>query len=310
MTEIESSNQSAHNRRPSLPIEVLERGRREREFFDRYTDPDKISDKLLRVTPRLEQMDLPTEVLALAPHLSGKRTCEFGCGYGLYSAYFALKGAAAFGFDISESNIRVARRTACVNGVESRIRLEVMQGECTSYPNDYFDLVFGCGVLHHLDLRLAAEEIHRILRPGGVGIFLDPLGESKLLEWARNCPLRSSNHQHTADERSLRYEDLEALRSVFPDMSYREMALLTVVRAVFRKVEAGMIAIPRAERALKLLSNLDDWLLKRVPAVRPFASYLVISLLKPSNADSGSSSDLGRILQRHCDRVRRWKSND
>src|SRR5713101_6554250 len=130
MTEIESSNQSAHNRRPSLPIEVLERGRREREFFDRYTDPDKISDKLLRVTPRLEQMDLPTEVLALAPHLSGKRTCEFGCGYGLFSAYFAQKGAEAFGFDISESNIRVARRTACVNGVESRIRLEVMQGEC------------------------------------------------------------------------------------------------------------------------------------------------------------------------------------
>lgn len=297
MTEIEPSNQLGHNRRSSLPMEVIERGKREKEFFDRYTDADKISDELLRVTPRLEQFELPAEVVALTPYLTSKRTCEFGCGYGLYSAYFALKGAEAFGFDISESNIRVARRTASVNRVESRMRLEVMQGECTSYPNDYFDLVFGCAVLHHLDLRLAAEEICRILRPGGVGIFLDPLGESKLLEWARNCPLRSSTHRHSADERSLRYVDLETLRAVFPDMSYREMALLTVVKAVFRKVQAGMIAIPRAERALKLLSSLDDWLLKRVPAVRPFASYLVICLSKPNDADSGSSSDLGKILQ-------------
>jgi hypothetical protein len=107
----------------------------------------------------------------------------------------------------------------------------------------------------------------------------------------------------------LRYTDLTTLRSVFSDMSYREMTLLTVVRAVFRKAEAGMIAIPRGERALKFLSRVDEWLLARVPVMRPLASYLVVCLPKPDDAASGNSSDLGNILQ-SFDRMRRRKSND
>jgi 2-polyprenyl-3-methyl-5-hydroxy-6-metoxy-1,4-benzoquinol methylase len=286
-----------------LPLEVVERGKREREFFDRFTDPDQIPDEMLLIPSRLASVDLPPEIVNLAAHLAGKQVCEIGCGYGVTSAYFAQAGASMFGFDVSESNIRVAQRTARLNGVESRVNLQVMQGECMSYPDNFFDFVFGNAVLHHLDHMLTAREVFRVLKPGGVATFLDPLGENKLLEWARRCPLRS--HGHTPDERSLLYSDLKALRSVFTELSYKERGLLTVVKAVFRKGEVGMIGIPRGERVLRHLCRVDDWLLHHLPPIRPLASYLFICLQKPDVAGSDGSSDLGRILQSYSRGLRR-----
>jgi 2-polyprenyl-3-methyl-5-hydroxy-6-metoxy-1,4-benzoquinol methylase len=292
--------------RPSLPVEVIERGKREQEFFDRYTDPDLIPDELLTVPSRL---DLPSEIVRLIPHLAGKRVCEYGCGYGVIAAYFASLGASTYGFDISESNIRVARRTARVNGVEAQMNLQVMQGECTSYPDGFFDLVFGNAVLHHLDLTLASREIFRMLKPGGVAVFLEPLGENKLLEWARRSSLRSSAHRHTRDERSLVYADLAALRSVFSRMSYREIRLFTVLEAAFRKTGAGMIGISRGERVLRYLARLDDWALEHVSLIRPLASYLVICLPKSGDANSAGSSNLGSILP-SCSRASHGGNHD
>lgn len=294
MTQIETGNQPESERREGLPIELVERWKREREFFDRYTDPAQIPDELLRVPATLERIDLPTEVLGLVPHLSGKRVCEFGCGYGVMSSYLALKGAIVSGFDISQSNISVALRTARVNGVKSEVDFQVMQAESTTYSAESFDLIFGNGVLHHLDLKLAALEIFRLLRPGGIAIFLDPFGENRLLEWARGCSLRGSNHRHTPDERSLRYADLAVLESVFPQLKYREHGLLTAAKAVFRKDEAGMIAVPRAQRVLELLVRLDDWVLREAPFMRPLAQYVVISLPKPSDANLAGSSDFAK----------------
>src|ERR1700733_2971151 len=133
MNRTQNVKQLRDESRQALPIEVLERGNREKEFFDQYTDPAQIPDELLRVPETLEQIELPTEVLSLIPHLSGKRVCEFGCGYGVMASYFALKGAEVSAFDISQSNISVALRTARVNGVESRVDFQIMQGESTTY---------------------------------------------------------------------------------------------------------------------------------------------------------------------------------
>jgi 2-polyprenyl-3-methyl-5-hydroxy-6-metoxy-1,4-benzoquinol methylase len=299
---LEAAREFDQNAGSTLPLEVVERGKRERQFFDRFTDPDQIPDDVLHVPSRLTSVDLPPEIIKLGPHLAGRRVCDIGCGYGVISAYFAQAGASTFGFDVSESNIRVAQRTARVNDVQSLMNLQVMQGERMLYPDNFFDFVFGNAVLHHLDHMLAAREVFRVLKPGGVAAFLDPLGENKLLEWARRCPLRA--HGHTPDERSLLYSDLKALRSVFSEMSYRERGLLTVVKVLFPKLEVGMIGLPRGERVLRHLSQLDDWLLHHLPPIRPLASYLFICLPKPERAGS-ESSNLGRILQSYSKALRR-----
>ena len=119
-----------------------------------------------------------------------------------------------------------------------------MQGECLAFADDSFDLVFGNAVLHHLDIATAAREIYSVLKPGGVAIFREPLGENRGLEWIRNCPFRSSNHRHTEDEHSLLYRDVDTLRTVFPKVVFRESELLSVLGYLLRKAEVGMIAVP------------------------------------------------------------------
>jgi SAM-dependent methyltransferase len=159
-----------------------------------------------------------------------------------------------------------------------------MQVECLAFPDNAFDLVFGNAVLHHLDIAVSAREIYRVLKPGGVAVFREPLGENRLLEWVRDCPLRSSGHRHTADEHSLLYKDVDTLRTVFPKVVLRESELFSVLRSLFRKVEVGMIAVPRWERLLQHLPGIDRWLLARWPRLRPLASYSVVSLFKPGNS--------------------------
>lgn len=261
-----------------LPAEVLARCRREEEFFDRHSSATDVPDEALRVPTHLSA--IPEEVRTCFPALEGACVCEVGCGYGVISAWFAQQGARVYGFDVSSANIRIAERAARVNRVADRVLFSVMAGECLSYASEMFDLVFGNAVLHHLDLSLSAREFYRVLRPAGVAIFREPLGENHLLEWARSCAWRSENHRHSPDERALRYSDLDVLREVFPRVELREAELLAVLRTVCRKAEIGMIAVPRWERALQKLEQLDRWLFQHFPVIRPLASYSVVCLRK------------------------------
>lgn len=263
-----------------LPAEVAARCTREKEFFDRHSSAAEVPDEALRVPAQLSA--IPEEIRGYFPSLEGACVCEVGCGYGVISAWYAQRRAWVYAFDVSEANIRIAERAARVNHVSDRVCLSVMPAECLSYADEVFDLIFGNAVLHHLDLASSAREFYRVLRPGGVAIFREPLGENRLLEWARRCPWRSENHRHSPDERSLRYSDVDTLRTVFPKVDLREAELLAVLRALSRKAEIGVLAIPRWERAMQRLERMDRWLFRHVPMIRPLASYSVLCLHKPT----------------------------
>jgi SAM-dependent methyltransferase len=288
----EMHNQFEPDGRPSLPVEVIERGKREKEFYDRYSDPSQISDEVLVVPKDFDNLDLPPEIARLVPSLPEKTVCDFGCGYGLTSAFFALRGAQTFALDVSETNVSIAKRTACVNEVADRVFLQVAQGEDTGYPKDSFDLIFGKGVLHHLATAPAAQEMYRILKPGGAAVFFEPFGENKLLEWARRCPLRSSEHRHTRDERNILYSDLTVLASYFDRVTFRETGLVAMAKTLCRKVEVGMVAIPRGGRTLDALANWDRWAFAHLPILRRLAPFVVICMLK-----DGGKAGTGEILR-------------
>jgi ubiquinone/menaquinone biosynthesis C-methylase UbiE len=255
--------------------EVIERAKREREFFDSFTRVASVSDDVLMV-PR--DFDVPPEIGEIS--LDAKTVCDFGCGWGLSACQFALRGALTYAFDISPANIAVAKRAAQINKIERKVFLQVMQAECLSYKDNFFDYVFGTGVLHHIDIAAAAYELRRVLKPGGTAVFLEPLGENALLEWARRHPWRSSAHGHSADEVSFRYADIDKLRKEFSDISYRELGLLSVVKSVCRRLEVGMVAVPRWQRALAHLTKVDEFLIDRMRWIRPWAQYIVVSMKK------------------------------
>jgi len=78
------------------------------------------------------------------------------------------------GIDISEGMLELGRKKIEQRGLADRIRLEKADGEQIPYPNDHFDAV-SCayGVRNFEHLEAGIQEMHRVLKPGGLLVILE-----------------------------------------------------------------------------------------------------------------------------------------
>jgi ubiquinone/menaquinone biosynthesis C-methylase UbiE len=107
-------------------------------------------------------------ILALAEfdEARGRRVLEIGVGLGADHQRFAEAGADLYGIDLTERAIKYTQRRLSCFGLESR--LAVGDAENLEFPDDFFDLVYSWGVLHHTpDTPKAFEEVFRVLKRGG-----------------------------------------------------------------------------------------------------------------------------------------------
>lgn len=102
----------------------------------------------------------------------GQRLLEVGCGIGTDLVRFAKGGARVTGVDLAQTAIDLARKNFELNGVAAE-ELRVANGEALPYPDASFDVVYGHGVIQYTsDAPLLIGEMHRVLKPGGTGIFM------------------------------------------------------------------------------------------------------------------------------------------
>ena len=100
------------------------------------------------------------------------RLLEVGCGIGTDLARFARGGAKVTGIDLSQTAIDLARKNFTLNNLRAE-ELRVGNGEALPYPNEVFDVVYGHGVIQYTaDPAQLIRECHRVLKPGGTGIFM------------------------------------------------------------------------------------------------------------------------------------------
>ena len=217
-----------------------ERQQREAQYYDQYSSNHEVqkvdffpatSDQRRPWSPywslvRLVRDEFKDE---------SQKLLEFGSGMGVTSAVFAKVGFHVTGIDISEGNCRVARKLAAENNLEDRCEFHVMPGEKLNFPDNSFDVVTGVDILHHVDVPVVLEQLHRVLKPGGLAIFKEPLGdtllerirESKLL--MKIAPRDSSQDAHvhiTEDERKLTAEEVSMIRSTFKVEKERRFSVL------------------------------------------------------------------------------------
>ena len=57
------------------------------------------------------------------------------------------------------------------------------------FDSNSFDVVFGVGLLHHVNIAGAAAEIFRVLKDGGQAVFMDPIAFSWILDKIRHLSL-------------------------------------------------------------------------------------------------------------------------
>ena len=115
---------------------------------------------------------------------------DYGCGIGeSLKKVIDFKPKKIIGIDISEVSIQKAKNIID----KSNINIELLVDNCekTKFENGTFDIVYGTGILHHLDMKTCIEEINRILKPGGKILFIEPLGTNPLINFYRKLTPKS-----------------------------------------------------------------------------------------------------------------------
>jgi SAM-dependent methyltransferase len=184
---------------------------------------------------------------------------EFALDYGylIGEASTRLKEGCRFltGIDISEAAIQTAR--ANVGG--GNASFSVMNAMNMAFPDDSFDLVFGSGIIHHLDTEKSVSEIYRVLRPDGQAIFWEPLGLNPIINLYRLLTPQA----RTPDEHPLLPADFKSMRRVFTTVHVKFFGLTTLIAVPLRDTRLG-------DASRRFLQSLDD-----VVGRMPFCNFCV-----------------------------------
>ena len=100
---------------------------------------------------------------------AGKKVLEVGFGMGTDLMQFAEAGAEVWGIDLSPMHFDISQKRFALYG--RKANLQLADAENMPFADTTFDVVYSFGVIHHTpDTEKAADEIHRVLKPGGRAI--------------------------------------------------------------------------------------------------------------------------------------------
>jgi 2-polyprenyl-3-methyl-5-hydroxy-6-metoxy-1,4-benzoquinol methylase len=205
--------------------------------------------------------------------LTGKQVLEYGCGEGWITRDLALRGGNVSAFDISAQAAEVTKRTLAADGLLERCRVDVMPAEQLTYAAESFDVAVGFAIIHHLDLVKALAELHRVLKPGGVAYFAEPLATNPFIQMYRML----TPQFRTADERPLRLSQLPSLLASFRSFEHREFYLTALGAIALTYVPGGARAFPKVCDALH---RVDRVLLRALPQLGSLAWYTLFKITK------------------------------
>lgn len=219
--------------------------------------------------------------------VAGKRVLEIGCGNGELSVWFAKNGANVTGIDISDESIRVAQQRAKDNGLADQIQFMARAGEEPGFPDNTFDIVFIAVALHHLDVEIALKEIHRVLKPGGWFVAIEPFVFSDTVQAIRSSKIIQKlypERRETPTERILYNADLDLIRQHFTQLEYRPYRvfspfifklklLFNALSNLFQKSEHDPEI--RRQKMNRALQRGDERLLHNFPMMKIFSRYVV-----------------------------------
>jgi ubiquinone/menaquinone biosynthesis C-methylase UbiE len=262
------------------------RQEREEAFHDEWAASMGLEDILVRESFEASTALENQYVMGQLGPLKGKRILELGCGAGEGAVYFALQGAQVTATDISQGMVNLVSKVAEREGV--RVEAKKMFAEHVEYPDGTFDVVYGNGVLHHVDFRKAVGEAQRVLKPGGKAAFIEPLSYNPFI----NVYRRLAKTVRTEDERPFKFGDLKEMQMGFSRVHHKEFWFFTLWIFIYffliervhpakeRYWKKVIKEAPRFEKTFRFLHALDKFFLKAFPFLRYFCWNTVIILEK------------------------------
>ena len=238
---------------------------REKEFHNKAFGDDtrQVTDKYYLIAQSSRKYF--TDLTKKCGH--GMQVLEYGCGPGSSAFMLAQLGAIVKGIDISEVAIERARKLEDVKKLG--VTFEVMNAVELSFDDNTFDMICGSGILHHLQLDKAYSELARTLKPGGIAVFLEPLGHNILINMYRN----RTPELRTDDEHPLLVGDIRLAYKYFDIVETRYFHLSSLGAVLLRNS-------PIFAPMLNFLESADRLLFSLIPLLKRYAWAVVIVLGK------------------------------
>ena len=142
----------------------------------------------------------------------------------------------------------------------------LMDAHRTAFEDESFDVIFGFGILHHLEYETALREILRLLKPGGVLVFNEPLNMNPVGQFVRKL----TPHARTADETPLEWRHLKLFEERF-DITWQPHQFLSVPAGVLSRYVFRSGSNP----LMRGFYHIDK-ILARVPGIRFWFRHTVI----------------------------------
>ena len=199
----------------------------------------------------------------LSNHLGpGMSVLELGCGTGYFTRELARSGADIIAVDVSPELLEMARADCSAKNV----RYEIQNACALSYPDAAFHSVVGSSVLHHLEIKEAVREIHRVLKPRGTIYFTEPNMLNPQIAIQKNVPWVKRKLGDSPDETAFfRWP----LRRLLEQTGFRDV-----------RIEPFDFLHPKTPRPLVNQLNALGRFLERMPVVSEFAGSIYIRAIK------------------------------
>lgn len=201
--------------------------------------------------------------------IQGKRALELGCGPTTFSPEFSHLAEHIKGIDISEEAVRQSEEIAKKNGLNN-VDFEVMNAEELSLPAQSIHLIFGSGIIHHLDLTAFYKEARRVLVPDGRILFMEPLGHNPII----NAYRKLTPGMRTPDEHPLLKKDLIQLAQNFENLNIKYYYFWSLFAIPLRKYKIF-------KSVLFFLDGLDQFMFKWIPGSKNWAWYALLDASNP-----------------------------
>jgi ubiquinone/menaquinone biosynthesis C-methylase UbiE len=239
---------------------------REREFHNQRFADDRARENRVRRFYDAIAYGFDLFRALVTQEAQGRCVLEYGCGTESLAFELSPHARSVIGIDISDVAIERAQQMAREQRL-TNVQFKLDNAEAVSLPDASVDVVVGSGIVHHLDIARSMRELRRLVRPGGVAIFAEPMGHNPVVNWYR----RRTPELRTPDEHPLLLRDLAAMEQSFKHSRVTYFGLIAPILGLFSRHPNPRSPITRAVWVL-------DRLLCRFAPLRHYAWFCIIEL--------------------------------
>ncbi len=229
-------------------MNLSEINRREKEFHDELhiLNKKRFQNKFYKAVYNLYEdfFDI------LKKKVQSKDVLDYGCGIGnVAEKVINFKPKKLVAIDVSGEAIKKAKSETKLE--ENKIDYRVENCENSNLTSDAFDIIYGSGILHHLNLNKSLKELSRILKKGGIILFAEPMATNPIINIYRKFTPKA----RSVDEHPLVFQDIRLIESMFKNVEVKYYGFLTLIFFPFYKS-------PENSKLFRFISGIDRIILK------------------------------------------------